>query len=68
MDTQKINYFENISNDQHQEFVIAQCNCALCGSNLELQHDVDKISNEIREEARCPDCEIRTRARIHPLN
>lgn len=68
MDTQKINYFENIATDQHQEFVLAQSNCALCGSNLELQHMVDKISNEIKEEAHCPDCEIRARARIHPLN
>lgn len=68
MDVEKINYFEKVEHDGQQEFIESQNHCALCGTVLELNHFTDKISSEIKEEARCPECEIRTRARIHPLN
>lgn len=68
MDIAKINYFENAQDERHVEFIESHNHCALCGTVLELNHFVDKISLEIKEEARCPECEIRTRARIHPLN
>lgn len=68
MNTQKINYFENVEHDRHQEFIETHSHCALCGTVLELHHVVDQVSCEIKEEARCPECEIRTRAKIHTLN
>lgn len=68
MGSPKINYFENAVTPKHQEFIEDHSHCALCGTVLELQHVVDRTSCEIKEEARCPDCEIRTRAKIHTLN
>ncbi len=68
MGTPKINYFEKAETPRHQEFIETQSHCALCGTVLELQHVVDQVSCEIKEEARCPDCEIRTRAKTHTLN
>jgi hypothetical protein len=68
MDAPKINYFERAETEKHQDFIEAHSHCALCGTVLELLHVVDKASSEIKEEARCPECEIRTRAKIHTLN
>lgn len=67
-DLQKIQYFENARNEKHREFIASQSNCVLCGTVLELSHAVDSIIGHIREEAHCPSCEVKTRARFHPLN
>ncbi len=63
-----IQYFENVDSDKYREFINSQSNCVLCGSVLELSHTTDNILGHIREEARCPSCEVRTRARFYPLN
>lgn len=68
MNLQKVQYFERIESDKHQEFVQNHSQCVLCGTVLELQHVVDSVSAQIKEEAHCPECEIRTRAKIHSLN
>jgi len=67
-ENEKIQYFENAGCDKHREFINSQSNCVLCGTVLELSHAVDHIVGHIREEAHCPSCEVRTRARFHPLN
>jgi DNA-directed RNA polymerase subunit RPC12/RpoP len=41
--------------------------CVLCGAHLTLNHLADTKNNLIQETARCPDCGIRTRQRVHPL-
>jgi hypothetical protein len=64
----KIDYYEKPECDKHREFINSQSNCVLCGAVLELSHAVDHIIGHIREEAHCPSCEVRTRARFHPLN
>lgn len=64
----KVNYFENAENIQHREFIISQNNCILCGTVLELRHVPDSVTSSIKEEAHCPQCEVRTRAKIHTLN
>lgn len=68
MNIQKINYFEKVEHERHQEFIETHNHCVLCGTVLELQHAIDLASCEIKEEARCPECEIRTRAKTHKLN
>lgn len=68
MEYSKINYFEKIDSTKHREFIISQNNCILCGSVLELKHISDKMISEITEEAFCPQCEVKTRARTHILN
>lgn len=64
----KVEYYEKPESDKHREFINSQSNCVLCGAILELSHAVDHIIGHIREEAHCPSCEVRTRARFHPLN
>lgn len=68
LDIQQIQYFENAKNDKHREFIAAHSNCVLCGSVLELHHAVDSIICHISEEAHCPSCDVKTRARFHPLH
>ena len=62
-----INYYENANTANQEAYLKLQCNCVLCNSPLELKFEnLDNI--EIREEATCPECEIRTRAKFHPLH
>ena len=68
MQAQKIHYFEKIEHPKHQEFINAQNHCVLCGTTLELKHIADQAESQIKEEAFCPECEVRTRAKIFALN
>ena len=68
METNKINYFEKIDSPKHREFIISQNNCILCGTVLELKHIADRDVAEVKEEAFCPHCDVKTRAKTHILN
>jgi hypothetical protein len=63
----KINYFENAKTTQHRDFIISQNNCVLCGSVLELKH-LPAEPDKVKEEAYCPHCDVKTRAKTHILN
>ena len=61
-----INYFQRTETASQEAYINLQCNCVLCNSPLELKFEnLDNI--EIKEEATCPECEIRTRAKLHPI-
>ena len=68
MQAQKIQYFEKIEHPKQQEFVNAQNHCVLCGTTLELKHVTQAEESQIKEEAFCPECDVRTRAKIFVLN
>lgn len=68
MDSGKFNYFEKVDSPQHREFIISQNNCILCGTVLELRHIADEQAISIKEEAHCPECDVRTRAKTYSLN
>ena len=68
MDYNKINYFEKADSTKAREFIISQNNCILCGTVLELKHITDRGTLEIKEEAFCTHCEVKTRTKIHALN
>ena len=69
MELGKVQYFERVESTNQQEFVNAHNNCILCGTVLELQHvRVPETPSSIKEEAHCPECELRTRAKIYTLN
>lgn len=68
MEYLKIKYFEKTDLQRYREFIISQNNCILCGTVLSLKHIADRATGEIKEEAYCPQCEIKTRAKIHILN
>ena len=61
-----INYYENANSHNQKAYLKMQCNCVLCGTTLELKFET-LGEGEIKEEATCPECEIRTRAKIHSL-
>ncbi len=61
-----ISYYENTSSASQKAYLKLQCNCVLCNSMLELKFETLSDA-EIKEEARCPECEIRTRAKIYSL-
>lgn len=61
-------YYENAETLRHRDYIIAQSNCILCGSVLELKHIRMTETDEITEEAYCPQCEIKTRTRSHAIN
>ncbi len=68
MDQNKINYFEKTDSPKHREFIISQNNCILCGTVLELKHIADQNVLEIKEEAFCSHCDVKTRVKTHVLN
>lgn len=57
----------NVLDTKYSNFIMSHSNCPLCGSELELNHKIDSFGLMIKEEARCPHCQIRTRARSHTL-
>lgn len=61
-----ISYYENTQSTNQKAFVDLQCNCALCNSPLELKFESIN-STEVKEEANCPQCEIRARAKIYQV-
>lgn len=67
MDLGKLQYFEKIEKPLHREFINAHSNCVLCGTVLELQHIQLPEEKKVKEEAYCPTCNLRTRAKIHTL-
>ena len=61
-----INYYENTKSANQLAYLKLQCNCVLCNSTLELKYE-NLTDGSIKEEATCPQCEIRTRAKIYML-
>ena len=59
-------YYENTQSANQKAYLKLQCNCVLCNSPLELKFE-NINSTEVKEEANCPQCEIRARAKIHQL-
>jgi hypothetical protein len=68
MDFTKIQYFEKVEKPSQQEFINAHSNCVLCGTVLEIQLIRLDQEQSIKEEAFCPTCDVKTRAKTHSLN
>lgn len=63
-----LNVFERINSREHKDFVKSHNDCVLCGTRLELDHLPLAEGPYIKEVAHCPECEIRTRAKIYTLH
>ena len=61
-----VSYYEKTDSATQTAYLKLQCNCALCNTPLELKFETI-TAEEIKEEATCPQCEMRTRAKIHSL-
>lgn len=62
-----IQYYEKAESKTQKAYIRIQCNCVLCNTTLELRFEnIGQV--EVKEEAHCPQCEIRTRAKIHIIH
>lgn len=68
MDLSKVQYFEKIENTIQSEFVQSHNHCILCHSTLELRHIQIEDGQAVKEEAHCPECDVRTRSKVYSLN
>ena len=68
MESNKSHFFEKIETIGHRQYIEEQTNCVLCGSVLELQHIVLDLEYQIREEAFCPHCKVKTRTKTFSIN
>lgn len=59
-----VSYYEKTDSATQSAYLKLQCDCALCNTPLELKFELI-TPHEIKEEATCPQCEIRARAKIH---
>lgn len=64
--TTKVRHYENTQNIFQKAFVAVQCNCALCATELVITtHRTN--SDEIKEDAYCPQCDLRMRSKTHTI-
>ncbi len=56
------------ADDEHEARIEDFTRCCLCGTELAFQHEVDYSRLSVREDAHCPSCRIRLRARDHALH
>ena len=61
-----ITYYEKTDSANQKAYLKLQSNCVLCSTALELKYETVNDS-EIKEEATCPSCELRTRAKVHSV-
>lgn len=50
-----------------REVVARYTHCALCGANLHFTHSTDFSRNLTQEIAKCPECGVKVRQRMHRL-
>ena len=55
------------SNDQAR-YVEEHTQCAMCATQLEIDHDINAQEAKVTEEARCVSCGIRVRAVKHRVH
>lgn len=67
MESNKLQYYEKVTNDAQLEFIQVQNHCSLCGSVLILEHGLNPEKTLIMETAHCPECQIRNRSRSFPV-
>ncbi|MCB0414405.1 MAG: hypothetical protein KDD50_08735 [Bdellovibrionales bacterium] len=56
------------NNKEHQAFIETQNCCALCGNELKITVESYLCDYNLREEAFCERCEIKTRIKDHKLH
>ena len=66
LSSKTVRHYENTQNIFQKAFVAVQCNCALCATELVIT--VSTVNNgEIKEEAFCPQCDLRMRSKVHTI-
>ena len=64
--TKDARHYENSQNVFQKACIAVQCNCALCATGLVI--NVNRVTaNEVKEEAFCPQCDLRMRSKVHTI-
>lgn len=58
---------EPISITPTAQFLTDYHQCCLCGTELQYTHVTNFIREEVKEEAHCPSCQVRTKEQQHRL-
>lgn len=53
--------YETLEKVRYSHFISEHNNCALCGHTLDLNHILNEERTQIKEEARCSQCDMRAR-------
>jgi DNA-directed RNA polymerase subunit RPC12/RpoP len=59
---------EDALSAQQSRYVFEHSTCAMCDSNLEVRHQINRTELKVREEAHCPSCGIRVRSTHHLMH
>lgn len=60
--------YEKTENTFQRAFVSIQCNCVLCATELQIKiTSSENDTTEVKEEAFCPQCNIRMRSKSHKV-
>jgi DNA-directed RNA polymerase subunit RPC12/RpoP len=57
-----------LSSYQHIRYITEHTTCAMCDSELEIRHEINRPELKVKEEAHCPDCGIRVRSKHHLMH
>lgn len=68
MDVSNDNKYPETENNEREARIEDYTQCCLCGGQLSFKHEVDYSRLSVREDAHCPACRIRLRARDHQLH
>ena len=60
----EIRYYEKTDTLKQKDYLKLQCHCVLCNTELELKYE-NITTEQIKEEATCPQCASRTRAKVY---
>lgn len=62
-----ISEFNEDTIQNHEQFLMEELSCCLCGHDLHFTHEVDYKDLKVQESAACPKCQIVLRQREHIL-
>ena len=69
MNTRDENQLDSVLiNSQQRRFVHEHQTCAMCETQLDILHEVDKTELKVKEQAHCPCCGIRVRSTQHLMH
>lgn len=54
-----------LSSAQRERYLFEHQTCAMCETELEISHEINRSDLKVKEEAHCPCCGIRVRSSHH---
>lgn len=58
----------DVAENEQKRFLTEHSTCAMCDSDLEIRHEINRPDLRVKEEAHCPLCGIRVRSNHHLMH